>query len=113
MILEPTHSQDAGGLGVGDALAVAVQFNVVADATAEGAGRVFRHGQFHSLSPLLAANLAVRTGRNHKRSAEGAPLVAAANAPRHVAPGFNLFPRLDLVRLAVIDEVRIAFDAAG
>jgi hypothetical protein len=36
-------------LGLDDAVALGVQFNIVADATAKSAGRVLHHRQVHSL----------------------------------------------------------------
>ena len=53
VVLEPTGAEDAGRLGVDDPLAVGVQFNIVADATAKGAGRVLYNREFHVLSPLV------------------------------------------------------------
>src|SRR5260370_449396 len=52
MVLEPAHPEDAGSLGMGDALAVGVQLDVIADAPTEGAGRVLHNRQFHFLFPF-------------------------------------------------------------
>ncbi len=41
---------------------------------------------------MSSLNLAVRTGRNRKGSAQGTTPIAAANASRHEATDFNLFP---------------------
>src|SRR5262249_40919907 len=99
--------QDAGGLGVGDALAVGMQFDVVADATAERAGRVLHNGQLHVPVPLSSVDLAVRTGRDDEGSAQRPAPAAAPDAPRHVPPGFDLFPGLDLFRVGLIDKMRL------
>ena len=48
--LNHDFAEDAGALGLDDALAVGVQLDVVADAAAEGAGGVLHDGQ--APSPL-------------------------------------------------------------
>ncbi len=56
MILEPGFAQAASIFGLGDALAIGVQLDIVTDAAAKGAGGVFDHGQAHAFLPcsLLA-----------------------------------------------------------
>ena len=51
VVLEPARAEDAGRLGVGNPLAVGVQFDVVADAPAERAGRVLHNVQLHRCLP--------------------------------------------------------------
>src|SRR5579884_2853572 len=53
----------------------------------------------------LAAQLAVRTGRDGEGSAEGAALAAAADAARHVPPRVDLLPGANLVRLGLGGEL--------
>jgi hypothetical protein len=52
MVLEPARAQNAGGFGVSDACAVGMKFDIVADAAAKGAGRVFGYCQFHVAASL-------------------------------------------------------------
>ena len=47
VVFEPRLPEDAGALGFGDAHAVGVQLDVVADAAAEGARRVFDDREGH------------------------------------------------------------------
>jgi hypothetical protein len=109
VVLEPTYSQNAGILGMRDALGIGVQLNIITDATAKRASRVLHNVQFHRLS-RLSANLTVRTGRNSEGSTERSPSIATPNAARHVASDIHFLPAFKLLRFGLFDEMGASFE---
>jgi hypothetical protein len=103
VVAKPRLAENAGILGLGDAHAVGVQLNVVADAPAEGTRRVLDNRKVHVV-PLSAAYRAVRTGRQGKRSAQLPAGTATADAPRHVAALRDLLPRRGIFRRTLADS---------
>src|SRR5262249_57083386 len=104
VVLEPGFAEATGIFRLGDALLVRMQLDIVADAAAKSAGGVFDYGKAHPDShgirptggsrPRLAGMFAVvvRTGRNHKRSAQFSTEATSSDTARLVAAGFDHFP---------------------
>ena len=85
-------AEDAGALGLDDAFAVGVQLDVVADAAAEGAGRVLDNRQAPSLVSLYRLIWPSEPDGMTNVQPSSRPDAAAADAPRHVPAGLDHLP---------------------
>src|SRR5438067_9909730 len=92
VMLEPRFTKTAGVLRLDDTLAVGVQLDIVADATAERTRGILYDGEAHWItdspggpgSSLRFDLTSALTGRDHERSPQLPPGHSAANAERHV-----------------------------